>query len=621
MNGIVLSKLNIRLNTLFGATNVGKAFGEQINSFVKRFLHGDTSYLNLVNTFFSLGALDYTSLYDLLDRVLLQKYWNNARDEALNATVADFLLDFSTDEDPALMGDYGATWNANVRTPEATKENFRIPTMITVTPGETPFSAGVSWYTKYSVTESDIRIRGIGENGEETPFTGTVETAEETVMRHYPGIDLGFTGFLGLTFPMVRHTAKITGMTPGGQYAFTVGSEKRGWWSEEGLITAPDGSNEVDLLHFSDPECDNKKQYEETWANTVKQAFALYPNADLAAVTGNLTPNGMHVHQWQWLLDTPADTLNKTYLLPAAGKTEAKDENTLAAHFVLPNVSSASAETGPAYSVDHNNAHIAVLNTNDVTEDGLLSDEQIEWLKTDLAASSAAWKIVMMNAAVYASSTNYSDKKVTALRKQLSSLLPELGADLVVQGGDCVYTRTAPLANNRHALSGVTYLRGEDGAKYKTFSEPRGTVWAEIGSAGTARGAAAPAGTFDLNYPLPDRAAAPDAPMFSAIRIRGGVLYFDAYTVEGETVTKTDSFAIRKNADEGDELPLKEWPAPEFDFAFPATRLTKFLNILVRLFKALNNFMKVFAFGSTEIPAFNLPEFTLPEISLPDRIC
>ena len=611
VNGVLLSRLHVRLNTLFGATSIGKAFGEQINSFVKRFLHGDTSYLNLINTFFSLGALDYTSLYDVLDRLLLQRYWNTARDEALNATVADFLLDFSTDDHPQPAGDYGVAYTADLQIPEATKENFRIPTMITVTPGETPDAANVSWYTKYSVAESDIELSGIGENGAETPFPGAVTTSEETVLRHYPGIDLGIAGFLGLTFRMVRHTAKITGMEAGGRYSFRVGSERRGWWSAPGVIEAPDGSNDVTLLHFSDPESNNENQYAGAWANTVKQAYALYPEANFAAVTGNLTPAGMHVHQWQWLLDTASDSLTKTYLLPAAGTAEAKDD-TLRSHFVLPNVADVSPETGPAYSFDYNNVHVAVLNTNDVNDDGTLSDAQISWLEQDLNASSARWKLVMMNAAAYANSTQYSDKKVTALRKQLSALLPGLGVDLVLQGRDCVYTRTTPLANNRRALSAVTYLRyGADGAKYKTFVQPKGAVWAEIGSAGVERGAAVPNGTFNLDYPLADRALNPETPMFSAIRVRDGVLYFDAYTVNGDTVEKVDSFAIRKDTSQGEELPLKEWPAPDLSFGFPATGVTKFFNLIYRIFKALNNVMKVFAFGSV----------TPPKIDLPDRIC
>ena len=614
VNGVLLSKLHIRLNTLFGATNVGKAFGEQINGFVTRFLHGDTSYLNLIDTFFSLGALDDASLYDLLDRVLLQKYWNVARDEALNATVADFLLDFSTDDQPQPAGDYGRTYTNAPQVPEATRENFRIPTMITVTPGETPDAANVSWYTKYSIAESDVEIGG-------ATFTGAVETAEETVLRHYPGIDLGFAGFLGLTFPMVRHTAHITGLAPGETCTFRVGSAARGWWSDEGTIEAPDGSRDVTFIHVSDQQCNNEAQYAESWANTLTQAFRLYPDAKFVADTGNATPAGMHVHQWQWMLDTARDTLTQTRLLPAAGKTEAKDENTLENHFVLPHVSDAARESGPCYAFDYNNVHIAVLNTNDRGGDGTLSAAQISWLKADLGASDAQWKVVMMSAAAYADSTNYSDKKTQALRKQLSSLLPRLGADLALQGNDCVYTRTAPLANNRRTLGKVTYLRdAETGDAYKTFVQPKGTVWAAAGSAGVERGAAVPAGTSDLNYPRADRAENPETPTFSAIRVRDGVLYFDAYTADGETVRKIDSFAIQKDTAQGDELPITEWPVPVWNGGVPGSGITKVLNFIRKFFTVINNILKVFTFG-TATPDCKLPAFALPDFSASDPVC
>ena len=617
VNGVILSKLHVRLNTLFGATNVGKAFGEQINSFVKRFLHGDTSYLNLINTFFSLGALDYTSLYDLLDRVLLQKYWNVARDEALNATIADFLLDFSTDENPRQAWDYGRTYTNAVRTPEATTENFRLPTMITVTPGETPDAANVSWYTKYSVAESDVEISG----ADGAAFTGAVETAEETVLRHYPGIDLGFAGFLGLTFPMVRHTALITGLTPGETYVFRVGSAARDWWSDYGTVKAPDGSENVTFLHVSDQQCNNEAQYADTWADTLRQAFALYPEADFIADTGNMTPAGMHVLQWQWMLDTAKENLLHSYLLPAAGKTEAKDAATLKNHFVLPHVSDAARESGPCYSFDYNNLHMAVLNTNDLNEDGALGDAQVSWLKADLAASDAQWKLVMMNAAAYANSTNYSDKKTEALRKQLSSLLPSLGVDLALQGNDCVYTRTAPLQNNLRTLGKVTYLRDAGtGNAYKTFVQPKGTVWAAAGSSGVERGAAVPAGTSDLNYPRADRAANPDAPMFAAVRIVDGILYYDAYAVNGDTAERIDGFAIQKDTAEGDALPITEWPVPTWNGGIPGSGITKVLNFIRKFFAVINNIFKVFAFGTTT-PDCKLPVFPLPDFSASDPIC
>lgn len=602
---ILLANLHVRLNKLFGATAAGKAFGEQINSFVKRFLHGDTSYLNLVDTFFSLGALEDGSLYDLLDRLLLQKYWNTARDEALNATVAEFLLDFTTDDNPQLAGDYGVTYTAARQTPPATTENYRLPTMLTVTPGGTGDRANISWYSKYTLTESDVEIRRIGEHGESLPFTGAVETESQTVTRQYPGIDLGIVGFLQYAFQMVRHTARISGLEPGARYAYRVGSAARGWWSEWGTLEAPDGSDNVTFVHFSDPQCNNASQYAATWANTVNTAFTLYPDAAFATVGGNLTPAGMHVRQWQWLLDAAAPALGKMYLLPAVGAAEAKDAATLDSHFVLPG---AAGEKGPYYSFDYNNLHVSVLNTEDLKDDGTLSDAQTAWLKADLSGSAAAWKIVLMNGAVYADSAQYNDKKVTALRRQLSALLPSLSVDLALQGRDCLYLRTAPLKNNLRALTGFAYLRDDaTGAAYKTYDSPRGTVWAAQGSAGVERGSAVAPGTTNLTFPRAEQALEPDAPMFSAIRIRDGVLYFDAWTVNGDGARQVDCFAIRKDASQGDALSLCEWPEPQLSGGISAGRLMKFFALIRRIFTVLHNFVKVFAFGRTDV-GFTLPK-------------
>ena len=51
----------------------------------------------------------------------------------------------------------------------------------------------------------------------------------------------------------------------------------------------------------------------------------------------------------------------------------------------------------------------------------------------------------MLHKAPYSQGSHYKDKDVCNIRDQLGSLLPELGVDVVFQGHDHVYLRTASL--------------------------------------------------------------------------------------------------------------------------------------------------------------------------------
>ena len=597
LNGIILSKLHVRLNTLFGSTAVGKAFGEQINSFVKRFLHGDTSYLNLVNTFFSLGALDYTSLYDMLDKMLLQEYWTPSQDESLNATLASFILDFTTDENPQPSGDYGASYTAEKQEPAVTTENYRKPTMVSVTIGDTADAANVNWFAKYSLPETDIEIYDLDENGEKTAFTGSYTTESSDVTRYFPGIDLGIIGFIKYRFAMTQHTVRLTGLQPGAKYAYRVGNAARGWWSDWAELEAPDGGNEVTFFHMSDPQSQNEKQYAGAWANVVDKAFELYPDAKFIVNSGDLVDYGMNNHQWQWMFDTASERLMSTYMMPATGNHEEKDEYSTVSNFVLPNVPAQDTSTGVYYSFDYNNVHIAVLNTNDLTDGDALSDAQVKWLKKDMNASTARWKVVMMHKALYSNGSHYDDDDVVAMRKQLGELMPDLHIDLVLQGHDHVYLRTYTLDGNSKVRDEITYLRyGEDDTAYKTFVTPKGTLYAIDGCAGVKLYKTKDPAATDEYFPRADEIVDADAPMFAAIQIKDGVMYVDAYLVDGDAAIKVDSYAIQKDKTQGQKIPRNERPVDDDEDVMQLSlkSLRKFIDLIKKIFLVMRNVIKVF---------------------------
>ena len=294
---------------------------------------------------------------------------------------------------------------------------------------------------------------------------------------------------------------------------------------------------------MSDEQGGIERQYDVV-ANTVKAAYANNPEAAFIMSSGDQVDKGTNFKQWNWLFNCASDNLMDTAFMPTAGNHE-KSGSALTDNFILPNLPVQDKDNGVYYSFDYNNAHFIVLNTNDLNDDGTLTEDQLAWLKADAASSNADWKIVSIHKGVYSNGNHVDDKDVSGLRGQLATLMPELGIDLVLEGHDHVYLRTDAMSNNevvKPQTANVTHNAIQYNAKVK----PAGTVYAESGTAGVKHyNAKDPASTDEL-FPRAEMIYNTDKPMYSAIQIKGDRLFFDAYTVDGDNSTKVDSFAIAK---------------------------------------------------------------------------
>ncbi len=551
----LLSGLEIRIGALLGNKVLMKQAGDGLNYLVKVLLRGDASYGNLVKIIFALGVLPYKDLYDLLDQLLFVKYLTPSLLDGIGQFVAFVLNDFTSDVNPQFKGDSNAVYSSDNVAVEATQKNYRLPTMVSVTMGSDESKATISWYSKYSVS-GDIEIY----ESEKAPvFTGTpttdptgftIEQSSELVERQFPGIDLDFFGILWYQFKMNRHTVTLSGLQPDTTYYFRVGNAKYQWWSEMGCVKTADGKNDVTFLHVSDPQSQTARQYEASWKQILASAFDHYPDTDFIVNTGDLVDHGNNNKQWQAMFDTAAPYLTHTYMMPASGNHEGFGVNATANYFVLPNAPQQDTETGVYYSFDYNNVHFAVLNTNDLGEDNALSDAQINWLKADMAKSTAPWKFVMMHKSLYSHGSHYKDKDVVAMREQLGKLMPALGIDLVFAGHDHVYLRTASLNDNKVVPTTYTYLE-KDGEIYQTQVQPEGTTYLISGTSGVKFYQPISTDKTDKYFPRAEMMLSLETPMYTAVEIKDKVLYLNAYTVkDGETI-KMDSIAIQKDRSQG----------------------------------------------------------------------
>ncbi len=552
----LLNDVELRVDTIFPLGKFGHILGKVLDATLNVVFLGDTTILNiadgvmvLLDTF---GVLEGGSVTGVVEH-LMDEYITPSFLDGIGDSLASLVYDFASDYN--FPDDYNATIVYDGKVPvEATRENYRLPTALTVTLGENASQRNISWYTKSSVQGTDIQITEYTDTvtfSADLPDDITIEANNERVIRSYPGIDFGLIGIMQYEIPMTRHTITVSGLEEGKKYAYRVGDASRDWWSDAGTFVIEDGSDATSFIHVTDPQSMSAHQYE-TFAAVIGKAYEMYPDAGFAINTGDLVDHGDNFNQWQWLLDGSSDTLMHSAMMPISGNHEGHGTNATVTNYVLPNAPEQNTESGVYYSFDYNNIHVAVLNTNDLNDDDALSETQIEWLKADMNASDADWKFVAFHRAVYSNGSHYDDSDVVAMREQFSVLMPELDIDMVFQGHDHVYLRTDSMIENKVEKNLETSTTTFNGKKYTVKEDPQGSIYVISGCSGVKVYKQKDPSLTDKLFPRAEAIADVEGSVFSGIRIVGDTLYFDAYEVDVETgeTTNIDSFAIHKDLSE-----------------------------------------------------------------------
>lgn len=548
----LLSNINFNVSSAFPEGTAFWLTGRLIDKIIGAWLGGNNSIFNIVESVLGLPVVPegYGSIDEILDTLLISKYLTPSQYVAWGTTIAWMIKSLVFDENPDEKMDNNIVIRYNGKKPvEATSENYRLPAnlVMNLTEDETT-GVTVTWLTKYSITDSDIELLPYSENPRftGTPTTdGRVSASYSETERSYPGADLGVIDILPLFKDYIKHTVTLTGLTPGEKYSYRVGSAEKGWWSEPGTITVSSGKDEAfTFINITDAQAQCKKHYE-TYQSVMDAAKGLYPEARFTVSNGDQVDLGTHSKQWSYFFAS-SDTFRSMPFMPSSGNHE-KKAAALKENFVLPGVPEQDEETGTYYSYDYNGVHFTVLNTNDM-DDKKLGDAQLDWMKKDIKGSDAKWKIVVLHKALYANGVYYKDKETENLRNQLSSLLPYLGVDLVLEGHNHVYTRTDVMSANM-VVPTMTEEAEYNGQTYTMKVNPAGTVYSIIGSAGVKEYQEIGPDKTNGYFPEAECIVSNDYPMFSAITVDGDCLYYNAYQVIDGEAKLADSFGIKKTGD------------------------------------------------------------------------
>ena len=347
-----------------------------------------------------------------------------------------------------------------------TKERGMLPSMLTVTFGEDPKSdKNFVWFTSKEIKGTQIQYVE-GETFDESKAV-TVNGRSETYATTTANIDLGIFATL-MHVELQRHTVELTGLEAGTTYSYRAGDAAKGYWSEVyTFTTAPDENAPFEILLLTDIQGSSSKPYMQALDIMAKVDGVFENGYDFVINCGDVVDNSRNLVQWRYYLDILGDYWANTTTVVTSGNHDKytyeapdKDDPAEAAEYSWIGADTVTKAysylllhynlsypaqndlTGAYYSFDYGAVHFTVLNTNDLSSKGALSDKQYKWLVEDLDGTDKEYKVIIMHKGLYSAGSHINDTDVIALRKQLTSLFAEKGVALVLQGHDHTYSES-----------------------------------------------------------------------------------------------------------------------------------------------------------------------------------
>ena len=388
--------------------------------------------------------------------------------------------------------------------------------------GDTKTSRGFCWYTDEKAG-SDLQVAPVGDD---------LTKAEVIKGIRYPSME------------KYVHKAEVNNLSPDTKYQYRVGDSEAGVWSKIGYFTTSgNASDEVNFIVFADVQASSDENFKKA-SVVLESAVETMPEYEFAVGLGDFV-NDCTNEEWDSYFKNFEFMNMNTTLVPVAGNHEGNLQwfkfNNM---FNIGEAENSAVITGCYYSFDWGDAHFAVLNSNDMYP---MSASQINWLKNDMNASDAQWKIVLTHRALYSAGKNINKPDTVIMRNLLLPVIDELGIDVVFAGHDHMYFRTETVKDEK--VQETQTITEVWNGKETTFAlNPDGTTHILPSTAGTKR--------YSVNEeampPILESAAIArdthDGGVFATVRLDSEHFVYEAYMVNDETQEKTliDSYAIKK---------------------------------------------------------------------------
>ena len=289
--------------------------------------------------------------------------------------------------------------------------------------------------------------------------------------------------------PTRLFTATLTGLTPQTTYTYRVGDGGR-WSPMHTFSTAARDAAAFAFLVFGDSQSGARQPIYAPWEKTARNAYRAHPESKFLINVGDLVEVGQSAAHWdawfaaaQGVVDTIPEMAvegnHETYSLkpdptnPGKLKLTPGKPSFWIAQFALPQNGPEELK-GQVYSFDYGPAHFVVLDSQQEEEQGDMLTAQQAWLKADLAASRATWKLVFFHKPPYGVSPLRPNAEV---RQAFCPIFDAYHVDLVFNGHDHAIARTYPMKKGRlvqkPSQGTVYYVVGRSGNKVYSAAAKR----------------------------------------------------------------------------------------------------------------------------------------------------
>ncbi len=415
--------------------------------------------------------------------------------------------------------------------------------------GDTQTQRGFTWYT-------------------EKPSDATVQLVD-SLEYAASGFNnaLTFTGSVSVFQDYYCHKVVATGLEPGTEYRYRVGSVDNDVWSVVGTFVTDDGDDSFSFIALADVQASSYENFYQA-SLVMDAAMEFTPDAEFVINLGDFV-NDCTNEEWNWYGEAFENANTNLTLVPVAGNHEGNITNKLnVAWFnnmfnLLPGEGDLNGVNGTYYSFDYGDVHFTVLNSNDMYP---MTDAQRNWIYNDITNSDAFWKVLLLHRAPYSAGKNINKPDTLAMRDTIIEIVDDTGVDMVLSGHDHMYFRTKQVAGDEVCEDTVYVTEKFNGVDTTFAVDPDGAVYILPSTAGTKRygvndGAlGAVMNAADVYYTTrseKDENGNETNPYaggcFSNVEVCGDKLIYRAYVVDDDTqqVTLIDEYAIMKTEEAG----------------------------------------------------------------------
>ncbi|MFC4725284.1 fibronectin type III domain-containing protein [Glycocaulis abyssi] len=257
------------------------------------------------------------------------------------------------------------------------------------------------------------------------------------------------------------HRVRLTGLEPGGRYAFGVSANGGENWSEVRHFhtAAEPGAQSWQFAYLGDPQ-----NGLDEWGDLIRQGYERFPEIRFWMIAGDLIDKGTERDNWDQFFEEGSAVFDRSAVVPAIGNHDSHGGHPTLylQQFALPDNGSEHLDPGRTYHLTYQDMLIVVMDSN---YDLIEPETQTEWLDRVLGTSDARWKVVIYHHPFYASRPGRDNQP---LRDAWGPIFDRHNVDIAFQGHDHAYMRTVPMRDHRPAEPGehgTIYLVAVSGTK------------------------------------------------------------------------------------------------------------------------------------------------------------